>query len=155
MFHNKKLVLILLIAITLILVFLMIYLLSIKPKNEIANTTLNENNLTSNTGTSKTDIVRKLFIDNVLSNDTNNADYKIDKITIVTDNLESLKSLYSESTSDDIFATVVYSIKPIDMNAGLAGNGEQQGDWVVNKSNCVYIQYNNGDYIVKNVGTGW
>ena len=119
--------------------------------------TVSSNTLTSSTDTSKTDIVKELFTNNVLKNDSNNKDYRIDNINIESNDLngESFKSLYPDSTPNDIFAIVKYSIKPFDIDAGLAGNGEKQGDWVVNKSNCVYIKYNNGNYTIKNVGTGW
>jgi len=77
-------------------------------------------------------------------------DYRIDKVEVLSD--ERTKEIiewdrgqyYKEG---DVLAVITYAIKSDE----LAGNGEQSGDWIINKTLC--IAFRDGKII--SGGTGW
>ena len=77
-------------------------------------------------------------------------DYRIDKVEILSE--ERTKEIiewdrgqyYKEG---DVLAIITYSIKGDEM----AGNGEQSGDWVINKIVCIAFR----DGKIVSEGTGW
>ena len=64
---------------------------------------------------------------------------------------------FPDATDDAIFAYVTYSVKPIadQYFNWTAGNGEEQGDWIVNKTACVCVDKVNGEFALVSDGTGW
>ena len=83
-------------------------------------------------------------------------DYRIDNVEIIkgTDKQGILD--LDEGTNyknTDILANVTFSVKPQDINSSswLAGNGEIDNDWIVNKMVCVCVR--EGKII--STGTSW
>ncbi len=144
-----------------------------KVKNEVQNKEENNKeikNVNTNTqSTSKTDIeiVEELFGDYLKNMEESSGKklkgYKIDKVNVLSGNeRKNVIDTYEVAEGDnvnekDIFAEVTYSVKPenIENTEWMAGNGEKQEDWLVNKTACVYIRHNNGVYKIQGNGTGW
>lgn len=146
-----------------------------KVKNEVQNTednnkeNKNENENINTQSTSKTDneIVEDLFLDYLKNIEESSGkklkEYKIDKVKILSGNerknvIATYEGVEGNNVNErDIFAEVTYSVKPenIENTEWMAGNGEKQGDWLVNKSACVFIKYDNGTYKIQGNGTGW
>lgn len=90
-----------------------------------------------------------------ISQSSNVAEYRIESVIILTDEqkkslLEYDKGQYYKET--DTLANVRYSVKLKDMKGEYsAGNGEVNGDWMINKSACVC--YRDGQIVSD--GTGW
>ena len=81
-------------------------------------------------------------------------DYRVEKIDILSGNEKKEKvELNSDYQYGDMLAVVRYSVKPKDINktGWAAGNGEIEGDWIVNKAECV--NFKNGELLA--LGTGW
>lgn len=129
------------------------------------NTTTNNTKEDENTdSTQKTDeeIVKELFIEDLKNSDEAFEEYSIDKIAIQTgEDRKALVDMYSSDnmniTDKDIFTYVTYSIKPknIENTSWIAGNGVVEDGWVKGKLACVHITYQNGEYKIQSVGTGW
>lgn len=141
-----------------------------KVKTEVQNIEENERNnsiVTQNTSKKDNEIAEELFLDylkNVKENSGENLkEYKIEKINVLLENERKTVKEIFESTDGvtinekDIFAEIKYSVKPNDIENTdwIAGNGERQGEWIVNKSACVFIKYDNGTYKIQENGTGW
>lgn len=130
--------------------------------NTIENSSTN-NSTTSNTEKSQEEIVKELYLEQLKEDNEKNSeklvDYRVDKVSILTgtEREKLIDDLYTNASSSDIFANVTYSVKPKDVNNTLwvAGNGEISGNWIINKSACVYIAKENGSYVIKSNGTGW
>ena len=77
-------------------------------------------------------------------------DYRVDNVEIIDTDQSYIELGYKSS---DILAYITYSVKPKNVNstAWMAGNGEIEGEWIVNKTACACLR--NGKLI--NVGTGW
>lgn len=142
-----------------------------KVKNEVQKTEDNnkENENANIQSASKTDseIVEELFL-NYLKNMEESSGkklkaYKIDKVNVLLENERknvagTYKSVGGNNVNNkDIFAEVTYSVKPDDIEntEWIAGNGEKQDDWLINKTACVFIKYDNGTYKIQGNGTGW
>ena len=152
-----------------------------KNDSNTSNTEKNDSN-TSNTGTSTTkdntsvtkktdeEIAKELFTQHIIEVSTTNADdklqeYRIDKIYILTGNdrltaIDIHKGADGEGDSfpdTDIFAEIIYSIKPVDINNSgwLAGNGAISNGWIEQKHNMVHIVEENGTYKISDMGTSW
>lgn len=82
-------------------------------------------------------------------------DFKIDSIDVV--NFDNPKDIDNDAKDADIFAVVTYSVKPTlkSKSNWLTGNGEVKGFWIVKKTNCLWIQENDGKYMIKGEYTGW
>lgn len=122
--------------------------------------------------TKKTDeeIAKELFTQHIIEVSTTNAadklqEYRIDKIYILTGNdrltaIDIHKGADGEGDSfpdTDIFAEIIYSIKPVDINNSgwLAGNGAISNGWIEQKHNMVHIVKENGTYKINDMGTSW
>lgn len=138
-----------------------------KVKNEIQNTQENKS-VNTKQDTVKTDsqIVEELFLDYLKNVEESSGKklkgYKIDKVKILSENeRKNVVDIYEDAGNNvnekDIFAEVTYSVKPenIENTEWMAGNGEKQEDWLVNKSACIFIKNNNGVYEIQENGTGW
>lgn len=103
------------------------------------------------------DTIQNLFIDKLKSLDNNNPekllDYRVDKVEIIYNNQEFMDLGYN---SNDILAYVTYSVKPQDVTATawIAGNGEVEGEWIINKVACECLR---DGKLINNTGlnTGW
>lgn len=98
-------------------------------------------------GTEK-EIVQRLYLEKL--KETYFGECRIDNIKITK--LNNVQKLYPNATSEAIFAFVTYSVKDKD---AIAGNGHVSGNWVIDKSACVYVDKDNGEYKIISSGTGW
>ncbi len=111
-------------------------------------------NRDSSTKLSNEDIIKDLYLSELKKLDNNNSekllDYRVDKVEII-DNTQSFVEL--GYNSNDTLAYITYSIKPQNVNSSvwIAGNGEIEGEWIINKLACVCLR--NGKLI--DVGTSW
>ena len=102
------------------------------------------------------DLFQQYLLDSGNEEGAELAEYKIDEINVLSDD-EKQKIVESYSNSyfmTDVLARVTYSVRPEDpasMSFWQAGNGEESGDWMVNKSSVVTLR----DGKLKNIGTGW
>lgn len=84
------------------------------------------------------------------------ADYRIEDINVMDDEAkrEIVENFSGEYFMTDVLASVTFSVKPAegaDPIYWTAGNGEESGDWVVNKNLLVTMR----DGKLTNIGTGW
>ena len=81
------------------------------------------------------------------------ADYRVDSVRVISGDEKQQLVDELDYLDTDILAVVNYSVKPEDINstAWIAGNGEIDGDWIVNKQACVAVR--DGEIIAG--GTGW
>ena len=124
-------------------------------QNNIASQVNDENkqNSSKNEYSSDEELVKALYLEK-LSKDSLYDDYRVDEVQALTDE-EKKETVewdggqnYKET---DILAYVRYSVKTVDGEYDLAGNGEPSGDWTINKSVCVCVR----DGKIQSEGTGW
>ena len=90
----------------------------------------------------KKEIIKEQFILKLKEIDENSRekllDYRIDEITILSDEEKQLLNNNGTYNTSDILAYVKYSVKPKDVNNTVweAGNGEKEGEWIINKKAC-------------------
>ena len=101
------------------------------------------------------DLFQQYLLDTSNEEGAEIAEYKIEGINILSD--DEKKAIVEEFSGDyfmtDVLASVTFSVKPEDSTSMFwqAGNGEESGDWVVNKSLLVTLR----DGELTNIGTGW
>ena len=103
--------------------------------------------------------IKNLFLAKLKALDNSNSekllDYRVDKVEILSNSKkQSLIDLGYNST--DMLAYVTYSVKPqnVTTTSWVAGNGEVEGEWVINKIACECLR--NGKLVDStNLNTGW
>ena len=67
-------------------------------------------------------------------------DYRVESVRVLSN--EEKQSFVNDGgyCPNDILAVVNYSIKPKDIGYYMSGNGEVDGEWMVNKQACVCIR---------------
>lgn len=134
-----------------------------KTKENSVNTDLKQETKTSKT---EKEIVEELYENKLKNSNPKLKEYKIVNVSVLTgEDRKEVENIYSQDISaegikikdKDIIAEVKYSVKPedIDNSPWVAGNGELEGEWIVNKVTCLVITYNNGTYEIASEGTGW
>ena len=65
-------------------------------------------------------------------------DYRVDEVKILSDSEKQVFNENEEYSPEDILAFVKYSVKPknIEDTGWIAGNGEIDGEWIINKTAC-------------------
>ena len=65
-------------------------------------------------------------------------DYRVDEVKILSDSEKQVFNENKEYSPEDILAFVKYSVKPKDIEhtVWIAGNGEIEGKWIINKTAC-------------------
>ncbi len=107
------------------------------------------------------DIVREVFSAEYLDLEEKELDdARVTEVELVDAEMRAqlLSDEFFEGVSDDaIFAYVTYSVKPSDLESSmwLAGNGELEGDWIVDKTACVCVDRKEDAYVLVSCGTGW
>lgn len=104
--------------------------------------------------------VEELYLNKLSDNGGTLEEYRVDKVEPVDNETLSMLTgdgFFPDATDDAIFAYVKYSVKPIadQYFNWTAGNGEEQGDWIVNKLACVCVDKVNGEFALVSDGTGW
>lgn len=71
-------------------------------------------------------------------NDEKLLDYRVDEVKILSDSEKQVFNENGEYSPEDILAFVKYSVKPknIEDTVWIAGNGEIDGEWIINKTSC-------------------
>lgn len=103
--------------------------------------------------------IKNLFLAKLKALDNSNSekllDYRVDKVEILSNSKkQSLIDLGYNST--DMLAYITYSVKPqnVTTTSWVAGNGEVEGEWVINKIACECLR--NGKLVDStNLNTGW
>ena len=105
--------------------------------------------------------VEELYLNKLSGNGGTLEEYRVDKVEPVDNETLSMLTgkdgFFPDATDDAVFAYVTYSVKPAAdyYLAWTAGNGEEQGDWIVNKTACVCVDKVNGEFALVSDGTGW
>ena len=65
-------------------------------------------------------------------------DYRVDEVKILSDSEKQVFNENGEYSPEDILVFVKYSVKPknIEDTVWIAGNGEIDGEWIINKTSC-------------------
>ena len=65
-------------------------------------------------------------------------DYRVDEVKILSESEKQAFNEKEEYSTEDILAFVKYSVKPknIEDTVWIAGNGEIDGEWIINKTAC-------------------
>lgn len=101
----------------------------------------NKSTTQSTNESSNEDIIKDLFLAKLKEiNNTSSEkllDYRIDKIEILS-NSQKQSFLEMGYNLSDVLANVTYSVKPQNVNTSnwVAGNGEINGEWIINKNAC-------------------
>ena len=129
--------------------------------NSVPDVTVPENGeIASNTAGGNAETIKSLYEAYLeeASNESEDAklvEYRVEDVTILSDSekAEIVKNMPDTYKESDVLAIVNYSVKPgaAGFLAWTAGNGEESGEWIINKSSVVTLR--NGE--LTNVGTGW
>ena len=81
-------------------------------------------------------IAKLKAIDNI--NKEKLLDYRVDEVKILSESEKQAFNEKEEYSTEDILAFVKYSVKPknIEDTVWIAGNGEIDGEWIINKTAC-------------------
>ena len=118
------------------------------------NSIFTEKNSNVNIGTSNTSLeeqIKLAFLNRLAAHDEIKG-YRVERVEILSE--EITKEIIEKDGQQyykqgDILAEVEYDVTPVE--AGMAGNGFVQGDWVVGKNACVCYR----DGVIVQSGTGW
>ena len=92
--------------------------------------------------TSNADKIKEQFLAKLKESDNISQekllDYRVDEVKILSDSEKQVFNENGEYSPEDILAFVKYSVKPKDIEhtGWIAGNGEIEGEWIVNKTAC-------------------
>ena len=92
---------------------------------------------TSNADKIKEQFIAKLKeIDNISREKL--LDYRVDEVKILSESEKQALNEKEEYSPKDVLAFVKYSVKPknIEDTVWIAGNGEIDGEWIINKTAC-------------------
>ena len=137
--------------------------------NNIVSNTAKNSTATNISANEKVDgdngeaLVKDLFLKDLKNNNEKNSekliDYRVESVKIIKgeERKNLISQFYPKATSKAFFAEVTYSVKPKDVNntGWIAGNGDIDGDWITNKSQCIYADIKNDSYAIISSGTGW
>lgn len=135
----------------------------------IDNNKINENNtkIDNTSGLTKEEIAKKAYSKYIEDKSKIQGyelkNYKIESVEILTFEevkkySEDIEIYYKNVKTEDIFASVTYSVEPKDgtnnMN-WLAGAGDIEGDWIKNKKANIYLVKDGDTYTIESNGTDW
>ena len=84
-------------------------------------------------------------------------DFNINYVEILPKTNDILQ-LFPNASSNAAFAIVSYNVKPYGdatTSSWSAGDGVVVDGWVVDKSACVYLEFNGSNWVIVSSGTGW
>lgn len=120
--------------------------------NEVNTNTNAENNIVNNTEPNESidDQIKRAYLKKL--KEAGFDDYRVDNVEVL--NEERTKEIIEWDNgqyykSGDVLAIVTYAVSPAEY--GMAGNGEQSGNWVINKTAC--ISFRDGQIVSD--GTSW
>ncbi len=82
-------------------------------------------------------------------------DYRVDEVKILSNGeKQNIINNNNNYKSSDVLALVTYSIKPqnVETSEWAAGNGEDEGEWIINKQACEVFRNNK---LNEGLATGW
>lgn len=88
------------------------------------------------------DKIKEQFLEKLKESDNINKekllDYRVDEVKILSESEKQAFNEKEEYSTEDILAFVKYSVKPknIEDTVWIAGNGEIDGEWIINKTAC-------------------
>ena len=92
--------------------------------------------------TSNADKIKEQFIAKLKESDNISRekllDYRVDEVKILSESEKQALNEKEEYSPKDVLAFVKYSVKPknIEDTVWIAGNGEIDGEWIINKTAC-------------------
>ncbi len=126
-------------------------------EEEVETSTSSSSSSSSSSKKALEKTIEELFLDE-LKNQDGLLSYRVEAVSLY-DEEEKQKIIKMDGgenyKSSDELAVVRYSVKPENMEDSnwIAGNGTEQGDWILNKAACVCLR---GNKLVGNVfNTGW
>ena len=88
------------------------------------------------------DKIKEQFLEKLKESDNINKekllDYRVDEVKILSESEKQAFNEKEEYSPKDVLAFVKYSVKPknIEDTVWIAGNGEIDGEWIINKTAC-------------------
>ena len=92
--------------------------------------------------TSNADKIKEQFIAKLKESDNISRekllDYRVDEVKVLSESEKQAFNEKEEYSPKDVLAFVKYSVKPknIEDTVWIAGNGEIDGEWIINKTAC-------------------
>lgn len=118
----------------------------------VTTNTSDENNIVNNVEANESidDQIKRAYLKKL--KEAGFDDYRVDNVEVL--NEERTKEIIEWDNgqyykSGDVLAIVTYAVSPAEY--GMAGNGEQSGNWVINKTAC--ISFRDGQIVSD--GTSW
>lgn len=144
--RKKKIIIGSLVLIVIIMILCVFgYLIYRGKYNKISNTINQSNNkaeLSTELKEQKVILIKEQFLAKLKEidkiSDEKLLDYRVDEVKILSDSEKQVFNENGEYSPEDILAFVKYSVKPKDIEhtGWIAGNGEIEGEWIINKTAC-------------------
>lgn len=144
--RKKKIIIGSLVFIVIIIILCVFgYLIYRGKYNKISNTINQSNNkaeLSTELKEQKVILIKEQFLAKLKEidkiSDEKLLDYRVDEVKILSDSEKQVFNENEEYSPEDILAFVKYSVKPknIEDTVWIAGNGEIDGEWIINKTAC-------------------
>lgn len=144
--RKKKIIIGSLVFIVIIIILCVFgYIIYREKYNKISNTINQSNNkaeLSTELKEQEAILIREQFLAKLKEidkiSDEKLLDYRVDEVKILSDSEKQVFNENGEYSQEDILAFVKYSVKPknIEDTVWIAGNGEIDGEWIINKTAC-------------------
>ena len=144
--RKKKIIIGSLVFIVIIIILCVFgYIIYREKYNKISNTINQSNNkaeLSTELKEQKVILIKEQFLAKLKEidkiSDEKLLDYRVDEVKILSDSEKQVFNENGEYSQEDILAFVKYSVKPknIEDTVWIAGNGEIDGEWIINKTAC-------------------
>ena len=141
--RKKKIIIGSLVFIVIIIILCVFgYLIYREKYNKTSNTINQSNNKAELSTELKEQKVKEQFLAKLKEidkiSDEKLLDYRVDEVKILSDSEKQVFNENGEYNQEDILAFVKYSVKPknIEDTVWIAGNGEIDGEWIINKTAC-------------------
>jgi hypothetical protein len=144
--RKKKIIIGSLVFIVIIIILCVFgYIIYREKYNKISNTINQSNNkaeLSTELKEQKVILIKEQFLAKLKEidkiSDEKLLDYRVDEVKILSDSEKQVFNENGEYSPEDILVFVKYSVKPknIEDTVWIAGNGEIDGEWIINKTSC-------------------
>ena len=144
--RKKKIIIGSLVLIVIIIILCVFgYLIYREKYNKTSNTINQSNNkaeLSTELKEQKVILIKEQFLAKLKEidkiSDEKLLDYRVDEVKILSDSEKQVFNENGEYSPEDILVFVKYSVKPknIEDTVWIAGNGEIDGEWIINKTSC-------------------
>lgn len=144
--RKKKIIIGSLVLIVIIIILCVFGYLIYRGKYNKTSNTINQSNnkaeLSTELKEQKVILIKEQFLAKLKEidkiSDEKLLDYRVDEVKILSDSEKQVFNENGEYSTEDILAFVKYSVKPknIEDTVWIAGNGEIDGEWIINKTAC-------------------